>query len=158
MLSPKSKVPRIKSKVPPINIPDKHYQLITRNDLKKKMASYWKDLDDNETQSCVLSLRDIKFLIDYYSDPQHLNGEKPIDGFRIYFYRPDPSSNQNKGPKTINRVGDKGQLSIILVPTNNFHGKPPLCADNLFDQNDKCWVLTPGGEHTGLCPNNCGGS
>lgn len=54
-------------------------------------------------------------------------------------------------------------MSIMVVPTYNYthleNSEYGSCwADDMFDEEDKCWVLTPGGEHTGICPPNCGGS
>jgi hypothetical protein len=119
-------------------------------------------LDENETRSCFLSLNDIKYLIEYYSGPERLNGEKAIDGFRIYFFREDPNKKPTSMGQKILKVGSKGQMSIIVVPTNNFVGllppyigKPAFSAEDMFNIDNECLVLRPGGEHTGLCPTNC---
>ncbi len=137
-----------------------HTGNITKADLTAMTASYQTDLDPNETTSCLIKMADILKLISQYTDPDFLQGQKPIDGFRIYFYRPEPIEIQGHPQKSISRVGNKGQLSIIIVPTNNYnHATVPISvsADNMFI-NGQCRVLTPGGETTGLCPKNCGGS
>ncbi len=134
-----------------------HGQMIKRKDLNEMIASYQNGLDPNETKYCLLNLADIQKIIDYYKDPKNLNNKNPIDGFRIYFYRPQPFEAPTNPEKSILKVGNKGQLSIILVPTNNYQ-HVPASADAMFVKDDMCMVLTPGGEHTGLCPNNCGGS
>ena len=126
-------------------------QKISRKELKKDLESYRTNLPEGETKSCILDLEDIKALINHYSDPRNLKGSNPINGFRIYFVRGGKYALTLKG-------GRKRQLNIILVPTHQ--GKKFRCEDIFDGQDDtaKCWVLSPGGETTGLCPTNCGGS
>ncbi len=123
---------------------------ITKKKLKEMVKSYRQGLDKNETKSCLLALTDIEQMIKYYSDLKNLNGENPVDGFRIYFYRPESDNRFLK-------VGKKNQMSIILIPTNNFDSNSSF-ANDMFNKNDECLVLWPGGETGGLCPTNCGGS
>ena len=155
-----------KSKLPPINttsygIKGGHCHKITKKELAEKTALYQKEVDKtNETKSCFLFLDDIKYLLEYYSDPRKLNGENPIDGFRIYFFREDENRQYSYPGQKILKVGDKTQMSIIVVPVNNYQypkeeGTSVFQAENMFNTDDECLVLTPGGEHTGLCPTNC---
>jgi hypothetical protein len=127
-------------------------QIITRKELKSDVESYREKLPEGETLSCILDLDDIKDLIEYYSEPRNLNGANPIDGFRIYFVR----GGKYAQPLTKNKR--KRQLNIILVPTHK--GAKDRHEDLFDDKKDygQCWILSPGGEGTGLCPNNCGGS
>jgi hypothetical protein len=134
-----------------------HGQMINRKELNEMISSYQAGLDPNETKYCMLNLADIEKIISHYRDTKNLNGKNAIDGFRIYFYRPQPFEASANPEKSILKVGNKGQLSIILVPTNNYQ-MLPASADAMFGKDGMCMVLTPGGEHTGLCPNNCGGS
>jgi hypothetical protein len=140
-----------------------HPVKINKKQLKQATASYENGLDSNETRSCFLDIHDINYLIKYYSDPKNLNGAQPINGFRIYFYREDENRQYSYYPEQkILKVGDKTQLSIVVVPVNNYRSLGPAKiafeADDMFNpkDNDECLVLTPGGEHTGLCPTNCG--
>jgi hypothetical protein len=140
-----------------------HCKEKTKKEIEEMLSSYRDQLDNNETRSCFLHLDDINYLITYYSDLTKLNGEEPIKGLRIYFFREEPDREYSRGDKIL-KVGDKGQMSIIVVPTNNFEDfytkreRGFYWADDMFNIDDKCLVITPGGEHTGLCPNNCGGS
>jgi len=111
----------------------------------------------------MIRLGDIQSLIKKYSRKKLLKGKPAIDGFRIYFFRPEPEIIKGESGRSINKVGEKGQMSIILVPTNNYQeiitgNNKNGAADDMFIENEKCEVFIPGGEHTGLCPNNCGGS
>lgn len=139
-----------------------HCKASTQDAIKEMRKSYLDGLYKDETTSCMIALDDIKYLIEYYSDPENLGGADPISGFRIYFYRPDPITIENLPGKTIADIGGgKGQLSVIIVPTNNYreerfgHGLKGL-ADDMYNIDDQCLKLIPfGGEHTGLCPPNC---
>ena len=156
--------------LPPINegyhksISNEHCKKKKKKELEDLAEDYSTDVDKNETRSCFLLLNDIKFLIEYYSDSKNLNGENAIDGFRILFFRENPNKKYSYPGQKILKVGNKGQMSIILVPVHNYkypaekipiEGKPAFQTEYMFDSNDECLVLTPGGEHTGLCPTNC---
>jgi len=133
----------------------------TRESLRKRLNSYREGLPEGETRSCILRLRDIKALIDFYSNPDILNKETPIDSFRIYLFREVPNKLYPPSNQKIAQIGDKGQISFILVPTHNFNDRDAedrSSANDMFDYNNECLVLYPGGETTGLCPTNCGGS
>ena len=156
-----------KSKLPAISkhtysIMGHHCHAATKDEVNKMRESYLDSLHKDETKSCMVALDDIRYLIKYYTDSNNLGGAKPIDGFRIYFYRPDPVTMEGLPGKTIADVGDgKGQLSVIIVPTNNYrevpfgHGVKGL-ADDMYNKDGQCLKLIPfGGEHTGLCPTNC---
>lgn len=141
-----------------------HCKETTKQKFVEKLKSYQndKDLDENETKSCFLFAEDIKYLLAYYSDPQNLNGEKPIEGFRIYFFREDENRPYSYPGQKIQKLinGNKTQMSIIVVPVNNYQypnlvGTSVFTADDMFNKDDECLVLTPGGETTGLCPTNC---
>lgn len=54
-----------------------HCQLKTKDEIKTSLKTYRDNLDANETKSCLLPLKEIKFLIDYYSDAKNLKGKKP---------------------------------------------------------------------------------
>ena len=136
---------------PKINDDDIHCSFIKKTQLRKMVESYRDGLDANETKSCLISLKDLNYLIDYYESNKEFNTSDPITGFRIYFYRPDIE----KG--NLIMVGDKVQTSLIIVPTNKYT-KSPAFANDMFDEDSDCLILTPGGEHSGLCPTNCGGS
>lgn len=136
---------------------------INKTDLKELVKSYRQGLDKNETKSCMIRLVDIQSLIKQYSNKKLLNGKPAIDGFRIYFFRPEPIALRGQPGKSINKVGNKGQMSIILVPTNNYNevrigNNLSGAADDMFIEKGECQVFIPGGEHTGLCPKNCDGS
>jgi len=133
----------------------------SRESLKERLESYREGLPKRETKSCILRLTDIKALIDFYSNPDILNEENPIDSFRIYLFREVPNKLYEPSGQKIAQIGDKGQISFILVPTNNFDDRDAedkSSANDMFDYNNECLVLYPGGETTGLCPTNCGGS
>jgi hypothetical protein len=129
-----------------------HYQKITKAQLKEAVKSYQDGLDPNETKLCFILWSELEQLAKEYKKK-----EKPIDGFRIYFFRADPFKKYNSDQKIL-KVGAKTQMSIIFVPMNKYNYSSPAYAEDMFDEKEECWVLTPGGEHTGLCPNNCGGS
>ncbi len=134
---------------------------INKTELKKRVSSYRDGLHENETTSCMIPLADIEALAKHYSSEQILKGQNKIAGFRIYFQRPNPKEEAGMPGRSIYPVdGGKGQLSIILVPTNNYHeivnGIDRRGADDdMFIENGECRVFIPGGEHTGLCPKNC---
>jgi hypothetical protein len=130
-----------------------HSKKITKTELEEAVKSYRDGLDPNETKSCIILWEELKQLVEKYPDKK-----EPIGGFRIYFFR-EHAERKYIGPsQKILKVGDKNQMSIILVPINKYNSSSPAYAKDMFDENNECWVLTPGGEHTGLCPNNCGGS
>ncbi|MBI2730297.1 MAG: hypothetical protein HYX40_06040 [Sphingobacteriales bacterium] len=163
-----------KSKLPPIsqklygNLGQGHCKTKTKQELKEKTSAYRQELNDynnsNETASCILLIEDIKYLIEYYSDPANLNGENPIDCFRLYFYRQDEGRPYpSTGQKILKVSNGKGQMSIMVVPANDLNALPPdqngvvhFTSTDMFSSDDKCLMLTPGGESTGLCPTNCG--
>ena len=138
--------------------------LLTRDVLTKMVKTYRDGLHDNETTSCLIPFSAIEELIKHYSDLNTPKGQNPIEGFRIYFHRPDPFTVHDQPGKSINTVdGGKGQMSIILAPVNNYreiHKGDDIrgSADDMFIENGECLVFIPGGEHTGLCPKNCDGS
>jgi hypothetical protein len=151
------------SKLPLLNGHFKGTKLITRDGLKEMVKSYRENLDNNETRSCLLALADIKSLIDYYSDRSNLDQEAAIDGFRVYFFRQEAGKEYSPYEQKILNVGSKGQMSIIMVPVHNFKdtwkdNKRTLYCDDMFNKNNECLAIWPGGEATGLCPTNCGGS
>ena len=138
-----------------------HSKKESRVSLRKNLESYRQGLPAGETRSCILRLSDIEALIKFYSDPKHLNGENAIDSFRIYLFREIPGKLYPPSGQKIAQIGSKGQISFILVPTNNFidrDAKDMSSANDMFDSNDECLMLYPGGETSGLCPTNCGGS
>lgn len=134
---------------------------MTKAELKKAVASYRKGLHKNETTSCMISVNAIETLIKHYRDPNILKGKKAIDGFRIYFHRPEPKVMRGLPGKSRRPIADgRGQMSIILVPTHNYNEvwKGDDCiagSHDMFIEKGECKVFIPGGEHTGLCPKNC---
>ncbi len=132
-----------------------HYQQLSKADLSEAVQSYRKDLHPNETRSCILLWSELKQLV---ADTEKIHGDGSVDGIRIYFYRADDRKEYIGPGQKIHAVGDKTQLSIMVVPMNRYNYSSPAIAYDMFDQEGKVWVLIPGGEHTGLCPTNCGGS
>ncbi len=134
---------------------------INKTELKGLVKSYRQGLDKNETTSCMIRLSDVEALIKHYRDTDILNGQNPIDGFRIYFYRPEPTPTEGIPGRKIYPIADgRGQMSIILVPTHNYNevrndGDVRGESHDMFIENGVCQVFIPGGEHTGLCPKNC---
>jgi hypothetical protein len=134
-----------------------HYQKITKTQLKEAVKSYHDGLDPKETKSCIILWSELEHLANEYKKMKN-----PMQGFRIYFFRADPFKQYSDPNQKILKVGDKTQMSIIFVPINKYEYEflSPPYAEDMFgeNENDECSVLIPGGEHTGLCPNNCGGS
>ncbi len=134
---------------------------IDKTELTMLVKSYRQGLDKNETTSCMIRLEDIKALIKKYSAKKLLNGRSAIDGFRIYFYRPEPTPTRDFPGRTIYPIANgKGQMSIIFVPTHNYKEirndvDVRGASHDMFIENGECEVFIPGGEHTGLCPKNC---
>jgi hypothetical protein len=133
-----------------------HLQKISRSELNEAVVSYRKGLDKNETTSCLIGLEDIQRMIAHYSNLDKYPGlYDKIGAFRIYFFREDKNRKYDMGKdliQTLESDETKTQMSIIIVPVN--HYLTSRSGDDMFDE-DKCWVLTPGGENTGLCPKNC---
>ena len=143
-----------------------HLQKISKEELQEAVASYREGLDKNETTSCLVGLDDIQKMIAHYSNLLAYPEEYPkIIGFRIYFFRGGNQKFIRKNEKEFlndeyAKVQDgKLQLNIIMVPVcdNKKHPNEQIskgfAKDMLVDE--KCWVLIPGGENTGLCPTNC---
>ena len=79
------------------------------------------------------------------------------NGIRLYFIRYDNGKEGHgeylgKGKPPEYLANGLSQVSIAMVPTNN--GSVVKTGDN----EDKVWVLVPGGETSGLCPVDCGNS
>ena len=134
---------------------DRHLQQVSKADLVKTLHPYRKNLPSGETTSSIILLSELKNLIDK-TEKEH--GEGSVDGVRIYFCRPDDRREYIGPNQKIGKVGDQTQLSIIMVPMNKYNYSAPAIAYDMFDSDGNIWALTPGGEHTGLCPTNCGGS
>lgn len=132
-----------------------HYQQLTKPEMRQAVKSYRTALHNNETTSCFMTLDNIKKLVD---DTEKLHGKETVEGFRIYFYRADPKKKYKDPNARILDVDGKPQMSIMMVPITDYHKDGPRSAIDMFDKDGKVWVLTPGGEHTGLCPTNCGSS
>lgn len=144
----------------PKQIFEHHLQEISNEELQEAVASYRKGLvsDPNETQSCMIDLNDLNHIIQEYSYPLSRD-RRHIIGFRIYFFRGGKSNCLDE--YTINKNGEM-QLNIIMVPVcdNKDHSYLPISkgfAKDILTVEEKCWVLIPGGENTGLCPKNCNG-
>ncbi|MGB4770651.1 MAG: hypothetical protein WBP58_04300 [Chitinophagaceae bacterium] len=132
-----------------------HFQQLSKAELEQAVKLYRTGLHENETTSCFLTLDNVKKLVD---DTEKLHGKGKVEGFRVYFYRADPRKKYKDPNAKILDVDGKPQMSIIMVPITDYKVDGPRSAIDMFDKDGKVLVLTPGGEHTGLCPTNCGGS
>ena len=150
------------------------------SDLKswiKNYESYVKD--EYETRSCLISLGELRALVDYI-DTQNGNNANPIDGVRVYFIRPKHRDQHHKravslSKRTIKKEGGKiYQMSIVMAPTFGYAEyyepsrkvklKDPEkkfeerdhAGAKIYKETNEVFVVFPGGnENSGLCPPNC---
>jgi hypothetical protein len=123
----------------------------------------------DETNSCLIKLEELKEFINYieFYNQRNLNPDK-CDGIRIYLvrYPPKEASNRRHVEVDIPGKGKTSQISFAIVPTKQYgetfkdkNNNYIYGANNCYE-NDLIVCLSPGsmiGEHSGLCPTNCGG-
>lgn len=144
------------------------FQQIAYPDLKKWVKAY-KDskYDENETNNCMISLRDLEDFMNYIHKTNidlGRNNKSIIDKLRIYVVRDKLFAGHGPQLNTCEtKNGNQPQFSFVIAPMTDW--KEDYYKDNSqraggkdYTENDSIYVLTPHGETSGLCPKNCGGS
>jgi hypothetical protein len=120
--------------------------------LKYWVANYTKTRPGLETLNVVFTLADLTQLMQYIAEENNNAGQ--INAIRFYLVRQD----NVKGRREVNN--GHTQISLAGVPVENYDGG--YGEDHKSGDNYVCIYPYPphdfGGEHTGLCPQNCGGS
>ena len=115
-------------------------------------------LHKNETRSGLIALEDLDTLLQEIRDHNQINSDNPINGVRIYLIR-----DENIGG-ILSLHGDGSlpvQMSFALRPTDSRtvdERTNIVSASDYWHSGSLTFGIVPGGEGTGLCPNNCGGS
>jgi hypothetical protein len=144
------------------------YQQIPYLNLEKWVETY-KDskYDKNETNNCMISLRDLEDFMNYIHKTNIGLGRKKesiIDKIRIYVIRDKEFAGSGPQLNTCQtNKGEQPQFSFVIVPMTDwkedyYQDISKRAGGKDYVVNGNISVVTPHGEGSGLCPNNCGGS
>lgn len=132
----------------------------------------------SETKNIIIKLEDMEELMKFIKKHNDNTAKDKISGMRIYLIRTEHNSGHLKSGQFFNKVQLNAksypQMNVVIVPIKNVQdyaerdssGKTNIYVrgEDVYEKNsnespDEIVVgIYPGGETTGLCPNNCGGS
>lgn len=121
--------------------------------LKDWVADYIETRQPLESMNVVFMLSDLINLIEYIGEANSSGRYENINALRFYLVRQNEVSGRRK------LKNGHTQISLACVPVENY--KNGEGTDHKNGDNYVCIYPYPGdsgGEHTGLCPQNCGGS
>lgn len=116
--------------------------------------------DENETNNCMISLKQLESFMNYiHQENIELGRQKKsiIDKVRIYLVR----DYALHGSPCQTPKGEQSQISFVIVPMTDYsndYNKTSHAGGKDYIVNGNICIVTPGGEGSGLCPTNCGGS